>query len=90
MDASALFVTLDERGEAQVRIELAQGIWSEPRTVSLINAWLALKDRARAAEDSAKRDAREERILCLAIWANIIATIAAITAIVAIIIAKSP
>ena len=38
--------------------------------------------------NAAKRDAREDRTLCIAIWANIIAAIAAIIAITAIVIAK--
>jgi len=80
-DASVLFAKLEERGAEQVRIELAQSIWSEPRKVALIKEWLSLKDRARAAEDSAKRDTREEetlsiarRALSIAEGANIIAT----------------
>ena len=65
-DASVLFATLETRGEAQVRIELAQSIWSEPRTVALIREWLALKDRDRSAENSARRDSREEETLAIA------------------------
>ena len=73
-DAAVLFAKLESRGESQVRIELAQGIWSEPRTVALVKEWLALKDRARASEDSAKRDAREKETLSIAKEANRIAS----------------
>jgi len=65
-EPSALFPKLEASGEEDVRLKLAQGIWSEPRTVALIREWLALKDRARSDAASAKRDAREEETLAIA------------------------
>jgi hypothetical protein len=52
------------------------------------SAWLGEQQTLREEAASLKRDAREEKTLRLAMWANIIATIAAIIAIVAMVIAK--
>lgn len=73
-EPSELFAKLDADGEDNVRLKLAQGIWSEPRTVALIKEWLALIDRERSAAASAKRDAREEETLAIAKSANRLAS----------------
>ena len=51
--------------------------------------WLRRKAEANAASLIARSEARSDKTLRIAIWANIIATIAAVIAIVAIAIAKS-
>lgn len=79
-EPSALFTKLDDIGEADVRVKLAQGVWSESRTVALVKEWLSRKDQARAQEASTKRDAREEKTLALASRANRISFAALILA----------
>lgn len=65
---------LEALGEEQVRVKVAIRYWQPmPTKQSFAELWLSHIDRARELEASAKRDAREEKTLRLARWANIIA-----------------
>ena len=65
-DSAALFAELEDIGEAEVRVKLAQAVWSDPRKVALVKDWLCSKDEARTLASSNKRDAREEETLSIA------------------------
>lgn len=66
VNPSEFFTKLESIGESEVRLNLAQAAWSEPRKVALAKEWIRLKEEARALEASAKRDAREEETLAIA------------------------
>ena len=70
---------LDAMGERAVRDVLNSGKWGHAGLApfAFVAAWLADKEFVRAEASSAKRDAREERTLHIAIAAMIIAAIAA-------------
>ena len=65
-EPSLFFSTLESIGETEVRVKLAQAVWSEHRKVALVKEWLARKSDERASEASAKRDEREEKTLSIA------------------------
>jgi hypothetical protein len=73
---------LDSLGENKVRQKLLRGEFRQfdPFADTTVLAWLADKDREAAILASSKRDAREERTLRFAMWANIIAIAAIIIA----------
>ena len=78
---SELFARFESMGEVSVRL-MDPGTQVPPsEDVRYSRVWLAMRD-------AAKRDAREDRTLKIAILANVIATIAAVIAIVPIIITK--
>ena len=78
---AALFTRFEQMGELNVRLMDAAPM-SAPTSedIRYSRVWLAMRD-------ASKRDRREERTLWIAICANIIAAIAATTAIAAAIIA---
>ncbi len=82
---------LDAIGVEAVLREISQGMHGQPTSQlrEEVEAWLRSKQAAADEAAALKRDAREEKTLRIAIWANVIAAIAAITAIAAIVIAKS-
>lgn len=85
LDTHPLVKILQETGEVNVRLKLAQNEYGGPGTPghAVASEWLRLKDEGRALVASAKRDARETRTLRLAMWANIIAITALIIAAIA-------
>jgi hypothetical protein len=72
-------------GERTVRDKLQLGEFGEPGTprFAAVSAWIADAEFARLELDSAKRDAREAKMLAWTRWAAIAAIVAAIAAIVA-------
>jgi len=86
----AWFSEFERSGELAVRLSVGCGEWENSRSkLAAAEEWLRLKDEERALAASAIRDAREEKTLRLAWWANAIAIAAAIIAIIAIVMAKS-
>jgi hypothetical protein len=65
-DHNALFAELEAKGEEAVRVDFVKGLYAQGQKSNLVQEWLQSKERTRAAEAADKRDAREERTLCVA------------------------
>lgn len=64
LEGAAFYNALARKGEAQVRLELATGIYNE-RRAKIVSEWLHQRELERAAQVDRRRDERDEEALAL-------------------------
>ncbi|MBU0477902.1 hypothetical protein KKC91_04985 [bacterium] len=82
IDPKVLFPILENTGESQVRIKLAQGVYGEEK-IPIVYEWLRIKDEERINLSSSRNKAAALEQLRIASSAKNAAWIAAIAAIIA-------